>query len=122
MKKLTPMLAAALMGALALSACSKTDKPAASDEGKPAAEQKAADAGGSSAAGTGVAECDDYLTRLKACIDNKMPAAARDQVRQGLEQTRSAWAAIADKGALANACKQATETARASYKAMGCDF
>ncbi|MDR2858619.1 MAG: hypothetical protein LBV50_12360 [Novosphingobium sp.] len=126
MKKLTPVLAGILLGTLALGACSKGgDKPAGGGDEKPATEETAAaggEAGGTSAGGTGVAECDDYLTKLKACIDNKVPAAAREQVASALEQTKKSWAAISDKGALASACKQATEAAKASYKAMGCEF
>lgn len=74
----------------------------------------------------GVAECDDYLAKLDACVTGKVPEAARAQFRTGMEQTRASWRTLAanpqTRGSLAAACKTAGESAKATYKAYGCEF
>lgn len=74
----------------------------------------------------GVAECDDYLAKLDACVTGKVPEAARAQFRTGMEQTRASWRTLAanpqTRGSLAAACKTAAESATATYKAYGCEF
>jgi hypothetical protein len=42
----------------------------------------------------GVQECDDYLTKLQACL-GKMPAAAKPAMEQSFKQSREAWKAAA---------------------------
>jgi succinate dehydrogenase/fumarate reductase-like Fe-S protein len=74
----------------------------------------------------GVPECDDYLAKYDACVTSKVPAAARAQYEASLTQMRKSWheAAASPQGraGLAQACKTATESARTSLKAYGCDF
>lgn len=74
----------------------------------------------------GVAECDDYLAKVDACVTGKVPEAARAQFRAGLDQTRASWRTLAanpqTRGSLAAACKTAAESAAATYKAYGCTF
>lgn len=74
----------------------------------------------------GVAECDDYLEKLDACVTGKVPAEARAQYRTNLEQTRKTWRDLAanpqTRASLASACKTATESARQAYKGFGCEF
>ena len=74
----------------------------------------------------GVAECDDYLAKVDACVSGKVPEAARAQFRAGIDQTRASWRTLAanpqTRGSLAAACKTAVESARATYKAYGCEF
>jgi hypothetical protein len=74
----------------------------------------------------GVAECDDYLTKVDDCITSKVPAAARSQYTASIEQTRKSWRDLAanpqTKASLAAACKQAVESARTAYKSYGCEF
>jgi len=78
------------------------------------------------AAEFGVAECDDYMTKYLACVDSKVPEAARAALRQSLDQTKAQWKQAAStpegKSGLAMACKQMTETARVSMTAYGCSF
>jgi hypothetical protein len=98
----------------------------------PAASPQAAAPANTSAAATtagaefGVPECDDYFKKYLACIDSKVPEAARAQVRQGLDQTKAAWKQAAAtpeaKAALATGCKQATETAKTAMAAYGCTW
>jgi hypothetical protein len=73
----------------------------------------------------GVAECDDYLTRMEACL-SKLPAAAKAQYESAFEQTRKQWREAAanpqTKAALAQGCKAATDAAKASMKSFNCEF
>ena len=124
----------AAAAALALAACKPADKPA--DAVEPAVEAAPADAAATPAdataapaaagdtvtAGTGVPECDAYLEKVYACIADKVPEAQRDMMKQGIEQSKSSWAAVTDKAALAAQCKTAMDQAKASFGAMGCTF
>ena len=131
----------AAAAALALAACKPADKP--TDAVEPAVEAAPADAAATSAdaaaapadaaaapaaagdtvtAGTGVPECDAYLEKVYACIADKVPEAQRDMMKQGIEQSKSSWAAVTDKAALAAQCKTAMDQAKASFGAMGCTF
>jgi hypothetical protein len=78
------------------------------------------------AAGFGVPECDDYLAKYEACINGKVPDAARAVVRQQLDATRAAWQQAAStpegKASLAAGCKMALETARTAMAAYGCTW
>ena len=131
----------AAAAALALAACKPADKP--TDAVEPAVEAAPADAAATPAdaaaaaaaaaaapaaagdtvtAGTGVPECDTYLEKVYACIADKVPEAQRDMMKQGIEQSKSSWAAVTDKAALAAQCKTAMDQAKASFGAMGCTF
>ena len=74
---------------------------------------------------TGVAECDDYLAKLEACL-GKLPAAAKTQYEKSLEQNRKAWQDAAStpqgKAGLAAGCKAATDAIRQPMKGFGCEF
>ena len=75
----------------------------------------------------GIPECDDYLNKYQACVEGKVPEAARGMMRQSLDQTRAAWrTAMASPGGrdgMAAACKQARDAAKTSMAAYGCtDF
>lgn len=118
----------ATVATMALAACKPADKPV-EDAAAPAAEAAVAATDAAPAAsadavdaGTGVAECDQYLEKVYACISDKVPEAQRDMMKQGIEQSKAGWAAIADKSALAAQCKTAMDQAKASYGAMGCSF
>ena len=132
----------AAAAALALAACKPAEKPADAAV-EPAVEAAATDAAAAPAdaaaapvdasaapaaagdtvtAGTGVPECDAYLEKVYACIADKVPEAQRDMMKQGIEQSKSSWAAVTDKAALAAQCKTAMDQAKASFGAMGCTF
>jgi hypothetical protein len=74
----------------------------------------------------GVPECDDYLAKYETCVSSKVPEAARAQYETSLAQTRKSWRDLAanpqTKASLAQACKTATESARQTMKAIGCEF
>lgn len=74
----------------------------------------------------GVAECDEYLTKVEACIFNKVPEASRAMFKPSLEQTRKSWKDLAEnpqtKAGLTSACKQALDTAKQTYASFSCEF
>jgi hypothetical protein len=69
------------------------------------------------AAVTGVAACDEYLTRIEKCLESRsVPEAAKAAYRQSLEQNRAAWkqasATPQGKAALATSCQAALDSAK----------
>ena len=133
-----PLLAACAV--LALAACQQQSAPTPAKPAEPAPSSQpatppppttppAAAAPATTATGDsiGIPECDNYLAKYEACVAGKVPEAARDALRQSLEQTRAAWRSAAaneaTKAGLANACTQAHDAAKASLNAYGCtDF
>lgn len=125
-----PLLA--VCAVLALAACQQESappaKPAApAPSSTPAAPPPAATPPAATASAIGIPECDNYLTKYEACVAGKVPEAARDALRQSLEQTRTAWRSAAandaTKASLGAACTQAHEAAKAALSAYGCtDF
>lgn len=119
-------LAVALM--LTLAACQQQSAtPPAAKASAPATPPAAAAPAVATADSVGVPECDDYLNKYQACVDSKVPEAARAAMKQSLDQTRGAWrSALATPGGkegMAAACKQARDAAKASMGAYGCtDF
>lgn len=132
------LLPALLM--MALAACDKTggnsapaaDQPAATptpastaalaptEQAAPAAT---ADAGDGK---LGIAECDDYISKVKACLAAKVPEAQRAMFDQAMktstEQWKTAMAQPGGKEALAAQCKQASDAAKQTYASFGCDM
>jgi hypothetical protein len=74
----------------------------------------------------GVPECDDYITKYMACVNDKMPEASRAAMMQDFDQARASWkqAAATPEGqaGLAQACKTAHEAAKTSMQAFGCEM
>jgi hypothetical protein len=138
MKKLSTLISVLFLGsALSLAACKKDDekktddKAAKPEEKKPEEtkpeekkpeEPKPAEGG----AATGLAECDAYVTAMEkylAC--DKVPQAARDGAKQGLDAMKSSWGDTAGmpeeaKKAANDACKQAVDALKQGATAMGC--
>lgn len=110
------------LGALALiSACGKSEAPAEKKENA-AAEAPVASGNTAAVAETGVAECDEYLNKVMACIKDKVPEAQRKMIEDGIKQSKASWAAVPDKTQLAATCKQAMDQAKTQFGAMGCSF
>jgi len=127
MRDRLPLLVSAL--ALGLFACGGGEKSAPPPaQGAPATTAAAAPAAAAPAAAAefGVPECDDYLAKYLACIDTKVPEAARGMVRQQLDQTKAAWKQAAStpqgKAGLAMGCKQALETTKTAMASYGCSW
>lgn len=81
---------------------------------------------GASAESVGVAECDEYLTKYDKCLSDKVPEAARPQMKQSIATMRSTWkqtaANPASKVGLAQGCKAALESAKTAMGAYGCEW
>ncbi|HJS75523.1 MAG TPA: hypothetical protein VJ921_14620 [Vicinamibacteria bacterium] len=90
----------------------------------PAATPESAPASGASS--IGVPECDDYLSKVEACIANHVPEDAKAMQQQSMEQMRTQWRQAAEtetgKASLAAGCKAALDAARSSMAAYGCEF
>jgi hypothetical protein len=110
--------------AMALSAACSGSQPA---------EQQGTAASGAKASATvaaggdiGIPECDDYLRKYQACVNDKVPEAARATVKQSLDQTRIQWQRAAEtpegKSALVSGCTQATASAKQAMAAYGCQW
>lgn len=74
----------------------------------------------------GVAECDDYWAKVNACLNSKVPEAARASFKTAMDTSMKAWKQAAStpegKAGLATACKQALETAKTSFSAYKCEW
>ncbi|HEX8353290.1 MAG TPA: hypothetical protein VF611_10340 [Pyrinomonadaceae bacterium] len=112
-----------LCGSLATAACSSGD-PSAGAQSKPAAAQTVTAAAPDDS--VGVAECDQYLAAYESCLNDKVPAAARDMMKSSFETTRASWRQAAStpegRAGLATACKSARDAARQSMASYGCRF
>jgi hypothetical protein len=102
----------------ALLACKKK-KEAAEGTGTGTAAVAAADS-------VGVPECDEYLTKYDKCLSEKVPEAARPQLKQSIGMMRNAWKQAASnpaaKAGLAQGCKQALETAKSAMSMYNCTW
>lgn len=107
----------ALAALTMVSACGKEEAPKADD-----AAATAPAATSTASVETGVPECDQYLTKVMACVKDKVPEAQRKMLEDGINQSKASWASVTDKTQLAATCKAAMDQAKASYSAMGCSF
>jgi hypothetical protein len=136
MHKLSLVFALGL-GAAVVTACGGGPAQKAQEATPPPAAQTAPAGGDEAPAAAaheekliGVAECDDYIKAYLACVDDHVPAEARDQLRSALEQAKTGWqqaAAAAEaspeaKASLVSACTQARDAAKASLQAYGCEL
>lgn len=73
----------------------------------------------------GVPECDEYITKVEACLA-KAPASAQATIKSSMDTMRTAWRTAAanpqGKAALATGCKTALEQAKTQYSAYGCSW
>lgn len=90
------------------------------------AQKAAAPAAPAGGAEFGVPECDEYIAKYTACVESKVPDAARGMVRQQIDASKAAWKQAAStpegRAGLALTCKQATEAAKAAVQAYGCSW
>ncbi len=75
---------------------------------------------------TGVPVCDEYIEKYEKCVNDKVPEAARAQLRSSLETSRKAWKEAAStpqgKANLAPICQTALNTAKQTMSAYGCTW
>jgi len=126
MKRLTLNLTLALsLVALGSVGCAVTESPNTNNNNSvltttpvvPAGATAAKPAAATTAAVTGVASCDEYLTKVEKCLESRNVAeAAKAAYRQSLEQNRTAWkqasATPQGKASLETSCKAALDGAR----------
>jgi|RhiMethySRZTD1v2_1073278.scaffolds.fasta_scaffold116416_2 hypothetical protein len=108
-----PVLAVLVM---ALLACKKNK------EGEKTESTSSASSGNE----VGVPECDEYLTKYEKCVSEKVPEAARPQLKSTVDTMRSTWKQQASnpvaKAGLAQGCKQALEAAKTAMGSYGCTW
>ena len=75
---------------------------------------------------TGIASCDDFLTKYDACVSSKVPEAQRAMLKTQIDQTRKTWIDLAKnpstKASMESTCKQTLDATKASLTAYGCSF
>ena len=75
---------------------------------------------------TGIAACDDFLTKYDSCNASKVPAEQRATYKTQIDQTRKAWIDMSKnpstKATMEAACKQTMDATKASLTAFGCSF
>ena len=100
-------------------------KPAANDTKTDATGTKADDVA-STGDKIGVPECDEYIAKYEACVNDNVPENMKATMKSTFEQSRKAWKAAAAnpqaKATLGSTCKQAMDTAKQSMAAYKCDF
>jgi hypothetical protein len=116
-----------VLAAFGLVACGgEAPKPESAPGTQPASPPTTAAAAAAAPTGFGVQECDDYIRAYLDCVETKVPAAMKDQVRAALEQTRSQWQQAAatpqGKEGMKLACTQARDAAKTAMSAYGCTF
>jgi hypothetical protein len=92
---------------------------------KEEAKEPAAEGGGGGGDKIGIAECDEYIEKYTKCIQDKVPEAARAQMKDAMDQSAKAWkeaAAGPAKDGLATACKAALDAAKQATASMGCEW
>ncbi len=102
--------------------------PAPAPAATPAAPAAAGTAAPVAASGDkiGIPECDDYVSKVQACVSSKVPEAQRAMMASAFKQQTDAFkqaaANPATKDALASQCKQALDQAKATYTSFGCSL
>ena len=75
---------------------------------------------------TGIAACDDFLTKYDACVTSKIPEAQRAMYKTQLDQTRKTWIDMSKnpttKATMEVTCKQTVDATKPSLTALGCTF
>ena len=117
------LLISSILCAAILFGCSKTEMSNSNTAAANANKSMASSGTTASGDKIGIPECDDYIAKYESCAP-KVPEAVRANYKGALDQVRASWKKLAadpaTRGSLAAACKQATETAAASWKAYGC--
>ncbi len=126
----TSLLMLAVVLALALLACSKSETTTNRDTTASTNKAATANAPATPAAATseaiGVPECDEFIAAYEACISHKVPAESRAQFNTSVAAWRKSWRSLANdarsKPTLVQICRSSMEQARTSMKAYGCTF
>jgi len=75
---------------------------------------------------TGIAACDDFLTKWDTCITSKLPAAQRGAYQAQIDQSRKLWLDAAKnpatKATVEATCKQTSDAMKTALQGLGCSF
>ena len=75
---------------------------------------------------TGVALCDDFLTKYETCVGTKVPAAQQATFKTQLDQLRKSFTDLSknanSKPALEATCKASSDQMKAAMTSYGCSF
>lgn len=96
------------------------------EDAKPASTEPKSDDTASTGDKIGVPECDEYITKYEACVNDNVPENMRASLKTSFEESRKGWKTLADnpqtKATLPNVCKQAMEAAKQAMASYKCDF
>jgi hypothetical protein len=74
----------------------------------------------------GIAQCDEYLVKLRRCISEHAPAEKRKALEKNLAQTRASWTELAanpgTRPSLDQSCGFALRSAKATAQALSCEW
>jgi hypothetical protein len=97
-----------------------------SETNKKPEDAKPADEVASTGDKIGVPECDEYIAKYEACVNDNVPENMRAGLKTSFEQSRKGWKTLADnpqtKASLPNVCKQAMDAAKQAMASYKCDF
>jgi hypothetical protein len=75
---------------------------------------------------TGIATCDDFLTKYETCVTSKLPDAQRATYKAQLDQMRKSWVDMsknpATKPTMEASCKQSMDAMKTALQSYGCTF
>ncbi len=112
----TTQCACVLAGVLNLFACHYVDSASADLDGGSAPTTKTE--------GVGVPECDDYLSKVRRCIDSRVPGDRKKAFEDNLDRTGNAWKTLAaNSGArpgLPQACGLALQSTQNAMQQYAC--
>ncbi len=119
------MLTALVCGVFFLTNCSTT--PTTGGNNSAVVVNKTTDAPKTETADKiGVPECDEYITKVEACVNTKVPEAQRSMFKSSMDSTRKSWKDLAanpqTKPGLTSACKQALDQAKQTYASFSCTW
>ena len=75
---------------------------------------------------TGIAVCDEFLTKYESCVTSKVPAEQRATFKTQIDQMRKTWVDLSKnastKATMESTCKLTMDATKASLTAYGCSF
>ncbi|MCP3469269.1 hypothetical protein NLM33_02875 [Bradyrhizobium sp. CCGUVB1N3] len=75
---------------------------------------------------TGIATCDEFLTKYDSCVAAKVPAEQRATYKAQIDQMRKTWIDLSKnpstKATMETTCKQTMDATKASLTSLGCSF
>lgn len=112
--------------AAAAAPSSAPEAPGDAPEAAPAADPQAADDEVADGELTGVASCDEFITKYRRCLEEKIPTSEHHLIAPATQRIIDAWRQSAQipesRAGLDDACAQMIEMQRDTMTAYGCDW